>query len=138
MMSHVPEPRNDGNLKPYLLIVNGPTKVGKTTLSKTMMGSGDFSYYCTDKFIIDPNIPIPSITKAVGRLNGRAILCIPEFESLVIKNQDTFIDYCYDVINGNKKNSVIEGVLFNHESFLKKFKDKFNGEFKIWVISPIN
>jgi hypothetical protein len=135
--NHVPEPRKTKTLKPFLIIILGRSGVGKTTLAKTLTNCDDFVFYGTDEFTVDPNIPIEQMNKLLLRLgsdNARAN--IPKFESLVYKNQDVFIDYCYGKINETKGNVVIEGVWFNNEEFLKRFKDKFKSKYKIWVVLP--
>jgi|688.fasta_scaffold53511_9 hypothetical protein len=135
-MKHIAKPRKCDKLKPFLLIVSSESKKGKTTLSKTLNNCNDFTYYCTDIFTVDEDLPITVVNKKVLRYGETAVHNIPEFEQLILQNQNIFIDYCYKVITEDITNTIIEGVLFTHDDFLKNFKDKFNNDFKIWVVRP--
>ena len=131
---HTPSPRVTKNPKPFLIIICGKSGIGKTTLAKMLTNCDNFVYYGMDLFTIDPDIPIKSINDLRIHLGKYAQNNINSFESLVYENKDEFIDYCYSKFNENNNNIIIEGVWFNNETFLKKFKDRCRRKYKIWVM----
>lgn len=135
---HTPTPRETKKPLPYLIIIGGRSMAGKTTLSKLLSSCNDFIYYSTDKFTTDLKTPIKELNDKVRQKGSVAAHQIPTFQPIVFKHQDAFIEYCYTTITENPSSTIIEGVYFNDESFLNKFKSKFKGKYKIWVIKPDN
>ena len=132
-IGHIPGPRETKNLKPFLLIVSGLSGVGKSTLSKTLTETNSFIYYSTYQFTLDPNLPIEELNRKINKKDAKH--GILHLRNIVYKNQNIFIDHCYNEIIKHKTNTVIDGIYFTNNDFLKHFKFKFNNDYRIWLLT---
>jgi RNase adaptor protein for sRNA GlmZ degradation len=136
-MEHIPGPRKIETFLPILILISGKSGSGKSTISQYLNKCENIKYFSLDTFTIDPNVPIPSLNNEVKIMGDDAYLKIPILEKHIKENIDIFIQYCYDnTIKLKYDVYIFDGVYFNDLFFLNAFKNKFNKEYKIWVMSP--